>query len=77
MNSTRRNQLKDIQQQLEDIASRLETLKKEEYKEYDNMSESLKDSQFGEKAKVTCCALGSVHLRVQSAHDVIDEIFEL
>lgn len=76
MNQSRRNQLRDIQQQLQDIYERLDILCNEEQEAYDNMPESIQDSARGDVAQSAIDTLESVRDQVQEAADGIDEIFE-
>lgn len=76
MNQSRRNQLRDIQQQLQDIYERLDILCNEEQEAYDNMPESIQDSARGDAAQSAIDTLESVRDQVQEAADGIDEIFE-
>lgn len=76
MNQSRRNQLRDIQQQLQDIYERLDILCNEEQEAYDNMPESIQDSARGDAAQSAIDTLESVRDQVQEASDGIDEIFE-
>jgi len=76
MNQSRRNQLRDIQQQLQDIYERLDILCNEEQEAYDNMPESIQDSARGDAAQSAIDILESVRDQVQEASDGIDEIFE-
>lgn len=74
MNQSRRNQLRDIQQQLQDIYERLDILCNEEQEAYDNMPESIQDSARGDAAQSAIDTLESVRDQVQEASDGIDEI---
>lgn len=76
MNQSRRNQLRDIQQQLQDIYEWLDILCNEEQEAYDNMPESIQDSARGDAAQSAIDILESVRDQVQEASDGIDEIFE-
>lgn len=76
MNQSRRNQLRDIQQQLQDIYERLDILCNEEQEAYDNMPESIQDSARGDAAQSAIDTLESVRDQVQEAADEIDGIFE-
>lgn len=76
MNQSRRNQLRDIQQQLQDIYERLDILCNEEQEAYDNMPESIQDSARGDAAQSAIDTLESVRDQVQEVSDGIDEIFE-
>lgn len=76
MNQSRRNQLRDIQQQLQDIYERLDILCNEEQEAYDNMPESIQDSARGDAAQNAIDTLESVRDQVQEAADKIDGIFE-
>lgn len=76
MNQSRRNQLRDIQQQLQDIYERLDILCNEEQEAYDNMPESIQDSARGDAAQSAIDTLESVRDQVQEASDEIDGIFE-
>ena len=76
MNQSRRNQLRDIQQQLRDIYERLDILCDEEQEAYDNMPESIRDSARGDAAQRAIDTLESVRDQVLEAADEIDEIFE-
>ena len=76
MNQSRRNQLRDIQQQLQDIYERLAILCNEEQEAYDNMPESIQDSARGDAAQSAIDTLESVRDQVQEASDGIDGIFE-
>ncbi|WP_418168378.1 hypothetical protein [Alistipes putredinis] len=76
MNQSRRNQLRDIQQQLQDIYERLDILCNEEQEAYDNMPESIQDSARGDAAQSAIDTLESVRDQVQEASDGIDGIFE-
>lgn len=76
MNRSRRNQLRDIQQQLRDIYERLDILCDEEQKAYDKMPESIRDSERGDKAQSAIDTLESVRDQVLEAADEIDGIFE-
>lgn len=76
MNQSRRNQFRDIQQQLQDIYERLDILCNEEQEAYDNMPESIQDSARGDAAQSAIDTLESVRDQVQEAADGIDEIFE-
>lgn len=76
MNQSRRNQLRDIQQQLQDIYERLDILCNEEQEAYDNMPESIQDSARGDAVQSAIDTLESVRDQVQEASDGIDGIFE-
>ena len=76
MNQSRRNQLRDIQQQLQDIYERLDILCNEEQEAYDNMPESIQDSARGDAAQSAIDTLESVRDQGQEASDGIDGIFE-
>lgn len=49
MNATRRKELNKLIEQLEDIKSQIENLQQEEQDAYDNLPESLQDSERGER----------------------------
>lgn len=76
MNNTRRKQLQRIQGELRDIYERLDILCDEEQEAYDNMPESLQDTERGEKSQNAINTLESVRDQVLEAADEIDDIFE-
>lgn len=76
MNKSRRNQLRDIQQELRDIHERLGILRDEEQGAYDNMPESLQNTERGENAQNAIDTLESAADQVLEAADEIDEILE-
>lgn len=76
MNNQRRNQLRDIQQELRDIYARLDGLYEEELAAYGNMPESLQDSERGERAQNAIDTIETVRDQVLEAADGIDEIFD-
>lgn len=76
MNNQRRNQLRDIQQELRDIYARLDVLCDEEQAAYDNTPESLQDSEQGEQAQNAIDTIETIRDQVLEAADGIDEIFD-
>lgn len=76
MNNQRRNQLRDIQQELRDIYARLDVLNDEEQAAYDNTPESLQDSEQGEQAQNAIDTIETVRDQILEAADGIDEIFD-
>lgn len=75
MNNQRRNQLRDIQQELRDIYARLDGLYEEEQAAYGNMPESLQDSEQGEQAQNAIDTIETIRDQVLEAADGIDDIF--
>ncbi len=57
MNNQRRKAIDDILNELADLRSRLETGQSDEQDAYDNLPESIKDSERGEKAEQACSYL--------------------
>lgn len=76
MNSQRRNQLRDIQQELRDIYARLDGLYDEEQAAYGNTPESLQDSEQGEQAQNAIDTIETIRDQVLEAADGIDKIFD-
>lgn len=76
MNNARRKQLQRIQDELRDIYERLDILCDEEWEAYDNMPESLQDTERGEKSQNAIDTLESVRDQVLEAADELDEFFE-
>lgn len=75
MNNQRRNELRDVQQELRDIYARLDGLYDEEEAAYENMPESLQDSERGEQAQNAIDSIETVRDQVLEASDGIDDIF--
>lgn len=76
MNNQRRNELRDVQQELRDIYARLDGLYDEEQTAYENMPEPLQDSERGERAQNAIDTIETVRDQVLEAADGIDEIFD-
>lgn len=76
MNNARRKQLQRIQDELRDIYERLDILCDEEQEAYDNMPESLQDTERGERSQNAIDTLESVRDQVLEAADELDEVFE-
>ena len=73
MNIERRRKLGNLQQEIDLLVSRAESIKDEEEESYNNMSESLQNSEKGEKSAEALDALDSL---VQYLNDSVDAISE-
>lgn len=76
MNQNRRNQIREIQEELRAISERIEPIRDDESDAYENMPESLQESERGEKSMravdIIDDAMGSLH----DAISTLDDIFE-
>lgn len=61
---------------MRDIYERLDILCDEEQEAYDNMPESLQDTERGERSQNAIDTLESVRDQVLEAADELDEVFE-
>ena len=66
MNKDRRDRIAKIKEALEDLRGQIEDLQSEEREAFDNMPESLQQSERGQDVEATVDAL-------QSAYDAADE----
>jgi predicted nucleic acid-binding Zn-ribbon protein len=66
MNDTRRKAIRTIKEALEDLRGKIEGIQSEEQDAFDNMPESLQQSDRGQSSETAIEAL-------QSAYDAIDE----
>ena len=59
MNNTRRKEIQDVLNELADLRSRVDTLHGEEQEAYDNMPESLQQSERGQAAENAASGVGN------------------
>jgi len=59
MNKQKRTEITEVYEELNNLLSRLETLRDEEQDYYDNMPESFKDAEKGQAADAAANALSS------------------
>jgi len=73
MNKLRRKQIEDINDALAELVGQLETLRDEEQEAFDNMPESLQDSERGEKMSG---AIDSMESAIGSIRDATECLIE-
>jgi predicted nucleic acid-binding Zn-ribbon protein len=76
MNSLRRNLISSISRELEDIKSRLETLKDEEQEYYDNVPENLQGSERYEQAGEAGDNLDSAFSSLEESIEYLSSVIE-
>jgi hypothetical protein len=76
MNEERRKKLKEVQSKISDAQSEIKDIKSTEEEAYDNMPDSLKEGEKGEKAQGVIEALSEAHDALQNASDQIDSAIE-
>jgi len=74
MNKARREQLQEIQSELETLKERLEALQQEEQDYYDNMPESFQGGEKGDKAQEH---IDAIEYCANTLDDVISGITEI
>ena len=74
MNKDRRKRLEGIYEKLMEIYEELDAIVDEEQEAYDNMSESLQDSEKGERMYEGIDSLCSVRCDVNNAATTIEEV---
>jgi len=67
MNNARRKELSALISEIEDVRSRLETVKEEEQEAYDNLPESLQDGERGEQMQAAIDAM-------ENADSLLDDL---
>ena len=77
MNKTRRKQLQEVADELEETMARLETLKDEEQEAHDNMEEYFPDSEAVERMYDAIEYLECAYGDIESAIDNINEALAL
>ena len=73
MNKQRRKELGKLIDQLEEVKSKIETIKDEEESAYDNMPESLQDGDSGQRMQD---AIDALDYAIGGFDDIIDNIHE-
>lgn len=73
MNKQRRKELTNLIDQLEDVKSKIETIKGEEESAYDNMPESLQDGDNGQRMQD---AIDALDYAIDGFDDIIENIQE-
>lgn len=76
MNQTRRNKIREIQDDLRIISERIEELRDEESAAYENMPESLQESEKGETAMRAVDILEQAIGEVDDSISTLEDIFE-
>lgn len=76
MNQSRRNQTWKIQEELRDISEKIEQLREEESEAYENMPESLQESERGEKSMRAVDILDEAKGQMDDVLSTLDDIFE-
>lgn len=76
MNQTRRNKIREIQDDLRIISERIEDLRDEESAAYENMPESLQESEKGETAMRAVDILEQAIGEVDDSISTLEDIFE-
>lgn len=76
MNATRRKELNKLIEQLEDIKIQIENLQQEEQDAYDNLPESLQDSERGERMQEAADELENAASSVDEVIDYINNAIE-
>lgn len=76
MNQTRRNKIREIQEDLRIISEKIEELRDEESDAYENMPESLQESEKGEKAMRAVDILDQAIGEVDDSISTLEDIFE-
>lgn len=74
MNKQRRQELNDIISELDDLKDRLNSVMEEEQEAYDNMPESLQDSERGEEMQFNVDMLDSIVTDIECVIENINEI---
>lgn len=76
MNKLRRKQIEDINDTLAKLLEQLEVLRDEEQEAYDNMPESLQDSERGEKMSDALITMESAIDSITEATEYLNESIE-
>jgi hypothetical protein len=76
MNKERRKQINDLYERLREINSELGTVREEEQEAYDNMPESIQESNQGDMAQETIAALEEAESEIESAMDCMSSAAE-
>lgn len=76
MNNSRRKQLRDISEKLSGLLGELEILRDEEQEYYDNMPESLTESERGQKSYEAISNLDDAYGSLEESINSIDNSIE-
>lgn len=76
MNATRRKQLAKLVEQLESIMSDIDTIREQEQEAYDNMPDSIQESERGDRMSEIIDSIQYAYDNVSDAVDNINEAIE-
>lgn len=77
MNKERRKRIEALQEQIAGIALELENLTNEEQEAYDNLPESIQETERGERMQSAADALEEAYSNMESVHDNLTEALEM
>lgn len=76
MNQTRRNRIREIQEKLTSLTEEVELLLEEEQGAYENMPDSIKESERGEKTMRAVDILENAKGEIEDSVSTLEDIFE-
>lgn len=76
MNQSRRNRIREIQEKLTSLTEQVELLLEEEQDAYENMPDSIKESERGEKAIRAVDILEDAKGQIEDSASTLEDIFE-
>lgn len=76
MNQSRRNRIREIQEKLTSLTEEVELLLEEEQDAYENMPDSIKESECGEKAMRAVDILEDAKGQIEDSASTLEDIFE-
>ena len=77
MNKARRKRLEEAMETLQTLIEEIDAIREEEQDAYDNMPESLQESERGERMYTIASTLEDVGYSLESAKDDLEETLEV